>query len=268
MTDPGSAHDVPETPRDPRTVVFAEERSPLEATPCLEAATIHVYALSLDPPPAVAAAYETSLSDDERIRADRFRFPRHRRRFVVGRGALRRVLGRYTGTAPSEVRFAYGERGKPTLASDGAPSFNLTNSHELALIAIGRDGPLGVDVEHLRPMRDAESIAERFFSRTERETLRTVPSAEKDRAFFHCWTRKEAYIKAVGDGLAMKLDSFDVTLLPGGPCCFLALGGDREAAAAWTLRHLEPEPGYIGALARPGRGFRVRGWRLPDHRLA
>ena len=133
----------------------------------------------------------------------------------------------------------------------------------MAVYAFTQGAELGVDVEVLRPMPDAVQIAEHFFSREEREVLRTVPEERVADAFFNCWTRKEAYIKAIGEGLSEPLDRFSVTLLPDEPARFLHLGGDRQRAEQWTLFHLLPESGAVGALALEGEG-----WQIADcHRL-
>lgn len=220
---------------------------------------VFVWRVPLDPPEAAVTAGRRLLAHEEHVRADRFRFDRHRRRFVVGRAALRVLLGALTGTRPEALAFATGEKGKPALP--GGPQFNLSNSHELALIAVTPEEPLGVDLEHLRPLPDAERIAEGYFSASERDTLRTVPAGRpKETAFFRCWTRKEAYIKAIGDGLSMPLDRFDVTLDEAEPCRFLSMDGDERPARDWSLFHLEPGDGYVGALALRGRHWQLRGF--------
>jgi 4'-phosphopantetheinyl transferase len=266
---------------------FAPAPAPPSRPPA--AGEIHLWAVPLDPPPEREAALRLLLAADELARADRFRFDRHRRRFAVGRGRLRELLGGYLGVAPAVLAFGYGEKGKPVLAGPpaavgGGLAFNLSNSHELALVAVAAGGEprggagadpgggaapgarpaieLGVDVEHLRPMPDALAIAERYFSPAERRVLAAVPAAQRDEAFFNCWTRKEAYLKAIGDGLSVPLDRFDVTLAPGQPARFLALDGDPGRAARWSLFHLRPAPGYVGALAVPGAGrWLLRGGR-------
>lgn len=236
---------------------------------------VHVWSVALDPGPGGVEALGRPLSDDEWARAGRFRFERHRRQYVVGRGALRTLLAAYLGTRPEEVTFEYGPRGKPFLAGSaaspravaGSPQplfFNLSNSDEMALIGfvVGRE--IGVDVEYLKRMPDCEQIAERFFSESERLVLRGIAAERKEEAFFNCWTRKEAYLKAVGEGLAAPLDSFDVTLAPGEPPRMLTLRGDAGAASRWLFEHLRPAPDYIGAIALeregPDEAPAVRTW--------
>jgi len=245
----------------PRSPVLPPELGPGE---------IHVWRVRLDPPAERVEALGRALSEEEWERARRFRFDKHRRQYVVGRGALRTLLGAYLGLPPEAVRFTYGPRGKPFLASPLDTSvdarglhFNLSNSDEMALVGFVRGRELGVDVEFLRQMNDCEEIAERFFSESERRMLRTIPFPVKQEAFFNCWTRKEAYLKAVGEGLAAPLDSFDVTLAPGEPPRMLTLKGDAVEAARWFFHHLRPAEDYIGSLAIEGvEGVEDGAWEV------
>jgi len=225
---------------------------------------IHVWSLRLDPPAERVEALGRFLSEDEWARAKRFRFDRHRRQYIVGRGALRSLLAAYQGTRPELVHFTYGPRGKPFLQDAGDLYFNLSNSDEMALIGFVLGREIGVDIEYMKPMPDCEQIAERFFSESERVVLRGIPAEDKKETFFNCWTRKEAYLKAVGEGLGAPLDSFDVTLAPGEPPRMLTLRGDAEAASRWLFEHLRPAPDYIGAIAlereREGEEWAVRTW--------
>ena len=140
--------------------------------------------------------------------------------------------------------------------------FNVAHSGERVLIAFARGKPVGVDIERLRPMPDAESIAIRFFSASEAAALRLVDPRQKAETFFNCWTRKEAYVKAIGDGLSVPLDRFDMTLLPGEEARLLAVDGEPAKAATWALRYLRPGTGYVGALAIQEHGRRVDSWEL------
>jgi 4'-phosphopantetheinyl transferase len=228
---------------------------------------IHVWSIRLDPAPATVERLERLLSPDERERAGRFRFEKHRRQYAVGRGALRTLLAGYLGEQvggrPEAIRFRYGHRGKPFLEPPldaGGLQFNLSNSDELALAGFVIGPEIGVDVEYLKPMPDCEQISERFFSESERQVLRGIPGARKEETFFNCWTRKEAYLKAVGEGLAAPLDSFDVTLAPGDPPRMLSLEGDFERAARWFFHHLLPAERYIGAVAIEGGTWEVKTW--------
>lgn len=231
------------------------------------AGSVALIAFRLDPSPSVTAGLRRVLDSDERARADRFKFDRHRRRFIVGRGVLRHVLARLLGRTPASVAFAYGEHGKPSVAGSDVP-FNLSNSSDLATIAIGGSSELGVDVERLRSMDDAEAIASRFFSTPEVDAFRSLETEDRDHGFFRCWTRKEAYIKAIGDGLTMPLDRFQVAFGSGEAPRFLAIGDDPEEADAWQLLHFEPAPDYLGALALRGPAPRIRSRFFDPTRLA
>jgi 4'-phosphopantetheinyl transferase len=229
----------------------------------LKPGEIHVWWVRLDPPAADVERLGRSLSADEWERAHRFRFEQHRRQYVVGRGALRALLAAYLGSRPEAVRFRYGHRGKPFLAAPldaGGLQFNLSNSDERALAGFVVGPEIGVDIEYLKRMSDCEQISERFFSASERAVLRSIPGPAKEEAFFNCWTRKEAYLKAVGEGLAVALDSFDVTLAPGEPPRMLTLDGDAERASRWFFHHLRPAEDYIGAVAIDGGEWTVKTW--------
>ncbi len=190
------------------------------------------------------------LSEEETARAERFRFDRHRRAFVIGRAALRALLARYLGLEAVAIQFVHGPQGKPALADPSCSlRFNASNSGSLAAYAFTTGCEIGVDVEQHRPLCDFESIAGRFFSPEETAELLDLSPNEKTAGFFNCWTRKEAFIKAMGGGLSIPLDSFRVTLQPGVPARIVSLDGSDEAARGWTLHHFDPAPAYAGAIA-------------------
>ncbi|QXD15524.1 4'-phosphopantetheinyl transferase superfamily protein [Rhodocaloribacter litoris] len=224
----------------------------------LDPGEVHVWRVSLAgvPPPALARV----LSPDERARADRFVYDVHRHRFVTARGVLRHLLGRYLGCDPAVLRFNYGPRGKPALAApDGTPlRFNVSHSHELALVAVACGREVGVDVERCDPRRAAEDIAARFFAPEEVAAFRALPPGERVAGFFNAWTRKEAYMKATGQGLALGLDRFCVSLAPGAPPALLSTAWNPPDAARWSLHALDPGPGYAAALAVEGHGLTLR----------
>jgi 4'-phosphopantetheinyl transferase len=231
------------------------------APPALPPGEVHVWRFSLRLPPSALAAVERHLAPAERERAARFRFAEHRSAFVAGRGVQREILGRYTGVEPGAVAYRESPHGKLYLAGAAARTgvrFNLSNSGDLALLALAEQRELGVDLEQLRPMSDAMDVARRFFSAPENEVFAALDESIREMAFFRCWTRKEAYIKAVGEGLSMPLDRFDVAFAPGEEACLLATRGDPEEAGRWTLVGLEPGPGYVGALAVEGAGWTLR----------
>jgi 4'-phosphopantetheinyl transferase len=193
----------------------------------------------------------TWLSPQETARAERFYFPRHRRAFVLGRAALRLLLASYLGMDAAEVNLVYGPQGKPALEPENSLRFNASNSGTLAAYAFTTGCDIGIDVEQHRALADLENIAHRFFSPEEAAELLELSAAEKTAAFFRCWTRKEAYIKALGGGLSIPLDSFRVTLRPGVAARMVSMAGVADAAQAWTLHQYDPGPGYTGAIAYP-----------------
>lgn len=216
----------------------------------LSGGAVHVWRSDLQQPPELQETFLRLLDHDERRRAARFHFEKHRRRFVLSRGFLRVLLGRYLHIEPERVRFAYGPFGKPSLLDEhGARRlrFNASHSHELAVYAFVEDCEIGVDVEYVKEDFATEDIARHFFSAYEVETLTGLPEAERAVAFFRCWTRKEAYIKALGSGLSHPLDEFDVTLAPDGPAALLRDHRDEHATSRWSMYNLDLDD-YAGAL--------------------
>ena len=236
------------------------------AVPALGPADVHVWKTALDVAPPAVARLSRSLSQDERGRAERFHFERDRVRFTVARGALRALLGRYLGVAPAALRFDYGAHGKPALAAPVAgPSgwdlrFNVSHSAGVALYAVARGREVGVDVEGHRADFATAEIAERFFSPAERRALAALPPERRCEAFFACWARKEAYIKARGLGLSLALDGFDVSLVPGEPAALLATRDDPLERDRWSLRALDPGPGLAGAVVGERRDWTLACW--------
>ncbi len=213
----------------------------------LETGAVHVWRTSLDQPFQSLERFRRMLEPDELNRASRFHFEKHRQHFIVARGFLRSVLGRYLKMHPEALRFSYGAYGKPALASEHVLRFNLSHSHEVALLAVTLNVDLGVDVEHIRADFASEEIARRFFSRAEVEVFNALSQEERVEAFFRCWTRKEAYIKAIGKGLSQALDAFDVTLAPGVQAALLR--ADEDNVERWWMSNVEVGEGYAGALA-------------------
>lgn len=231
---------------------------------------IHVWQASLLLSDDHLARLRSTLAADEQARAGRFHFTRDRDRYVAARGTLRTILGRYLGLLPQQVSFDYTPHGKPLLRQGLTPegaglSFNLSHSHDLALYVVARRRRVGVDVEFIRPELTDEPIAERFFSPREVIALRALPLAEQPPAFFRCWTRKEAFVKARGEGLSLPLDRFDVSLAPGEPAVLLATQDDPAEAQRWQLQALAPQTGYMAALAVEGRDWQAYGWFVPDN---
>jgi 4'-phosphopantetheinyl transferase len=211
---------------------------------------VHVWAVWLKALPEVNRAYRRLLSPDEMARADRFVFEHLTRSHELSQGALRLLLARLLKCQPGDVAFSFGPRGKPMLQGDSPIRFNMAHSGSLALYAITLDCEIGVDIEELRDIPEMEQVASHYFSKAEAAQLLSIGAEIAAReAFFRCWTRKEAYIKAIGDGLYLPLDQFQVTLLSDAPAKFIHIGNDSAAAAEWTLQHLDPAPNYLGALA-------------------
>lgn len=210
--------------------------------------SLHFWAL--DAPGSTVEDLARHLSPDETARAARFVFDRDRIAHVLGRGRLREILGARTGTAPAALRFDYGAHGKPALA--GGPFFNLSHSGGLACLAISETADLGCDIEAFRFVE--EGVAERFFAPAEHAARLALPEAERQAAFFRIWTRKEAVVKAIGDGLSIPLDAFDVTIDAGTPPRMTRLDPAHGVAAEWRLAHLDLGPAMVGALAIRAEG--------------
>jgi 4'-phosphopantetheinyl transferase len=226
---------------------------------------VHVWRANLDLDPIDLESLRATLSPDERARAARFHFPKDQQHFVAARGTLRTILARYLDHDPARLEFWYGPHGKPELAPGGDTDglrFNLSHSQGLALYAFCRDRAIGVDLEKVRPYPDWEHIASRLFTLREVEALRLVPASSRDEAFLNCWTRKEAFVKARGGGLSLPLDRFEVSVNPGEPACLLSTAGDPEEAACWSIRDLEPAPGYVAAVAVRALKWEFKLWEL------
>lgn len=196
------------------------------------------------------AACRALLCAGEARRADRFSRAEDRRRFIVSHAGLRAILAGALGADPTELTFDADAAGKPALAGRWRQqmSFNLSHSGGTALIALAPAGRVGVDVEAVRPVPDWPRIVRSHFSAAETSALARLSGEEGRRAFFACWTRKEAFVKAVGLGLAMPLDRFTVSLPPEPPA-LVAAGDGAETARGWSLIHLQPAPDHVGAAA-------------------
>lgn len=213
---------------------------------------VHLWRAGLAPAEEVTDGLAVLLSEDEQQRADRFHRSADGRRFVVARGLLRLLLGRYLGLEPASVSLTYGGQGKPELSPRHVPSdlrFNVAHSGDVALYALARGRRVGVDLERVRPVRDLEEVARIAFSARERRELRGHPAAERTEAFLRGWSRKEAVVKALGEGLRRPLDRIEVGLGTSGEPLLRALDGDRCTALQWSLRDVTMETGYVAAVA-------------------
>jgi len=233
----------------------------------LESDEVHVWRVSLDVDAAEVKSLAPVLSDDERARAARFCFHKDRENFTVARGILRMLLGRYLNKEPGRLEFSYGPHGRPMLRNENSVDdfcFNVSHSKGLALYAFTRKRQIGIDVEWIRSEMASEQIAERFFAPQEVATLRALPAIAQLEAFFNCWTRKEAFIKASGEGLSLPLHRFAVSLTPGEPAEILTIDGEPKTAALWSLREIRPGTGYVAALAVKGHNWRLKCWQWPQ----
>lgn len=220
-----------------------------------------------DTPETALARYWPLLAADEQARANRFHFDRDKNRYVVARAVLRLIIGRYLALPPEQIIFTYSEYDKPALApiSGGERlQFNVSHSGGLALMAFCLDAAVGIDVEKQRPLDDSEQIAEQFFSATEVAVFKSLPARKRNEAFFNCWTRKEAFIKAIGEGLSYPLDAFDVTFTPGEPARLLQIQGSETAAAAWSIYSFKPKAGWVTAVAIHGSNWQPSYWQWAD----
>jgi 4'-phosphopantetheinyl transferase len=229
-----------------------EQWEPAPKNLFLEENVVHVWRAEL------AKASPEVLSADEREKAAQFHFDKDRHRYVSARGILRQLVGRYEQAPPNAIQFTYNTFGKPAL--DGSSlRFNASHSGGFALFAFARHGNIGVDLERIRPDFASREIAGQFFSEAEISALRAVPRESQSAAFFACWTRKEAFIKAHGSGLSLPLHKFVVSLDE--PARLLRTDFDPAAAGQWTLHDLDAGEGFAAALAIEGKPERIECWQ-------
>lgn len=219
--------------------------------PALEASAVHVWTLPIPTLERQLSEPQNLLSADEIERWQRYRFEEDRRRFATTRQALRLLLGKYTGANPKNLAFSYGTQGKPRLAQPTRDlSFNVSHSRDFAVLAFTRDRQLGVDIEFHKPDVEVSDLAHRFFSLSEQQALKKKSNAERRGFFYQIWTAKEALIKAIGTGLSLPLDSFDVSLDSG--VRILATRPNSIEASKWSLQLLNAPEGYSACLATEG----------------
>jgi len=225
---------------------------------------VHIWRAMLEVTSAVLGRIEKVLSRDEIARANRFFFVRDRQRFIVARGFLRAIIGLYLECPPTVLRFDYGEHGKPFLSDSDAKSdmnFNLAHSAGLAIFGFTRKRAIGIDLEEIRHDIDADEIAKHFFSPNESHRLLSVPPIARTEAFFNCWTRKEAFIKAKGIGMSLPLDQFDVGFLPLEPARLLETKWDQDECWRWSLRAIDVGRDYAAAVAVEGSDWQPSYWQ-------
>jgi len=221
---------------------------PPPPNPILGPKEVHLWRVSLRHPPFPIELLYRQLAESEIDRAQRYRFERDRRRFIVARGMLRVILARYTGLAPRHIQFTIHAHGKPSLAQHPHLAFNASDSGEWMALGVTLNRRIGVDIEQIRDGVASMDIAERFFSPREVAALRALPPEEQKAAFFRCWTRKEAFIKAIGEGLSYPLHKFDVTLGPDEPAQLLFVQEDPLAPQRWWVLDFPIANDYAGAV--------------------
>jgi 4'-phosphopantetheinyl transferase len=234
--------------------------------PVLGPDDVHVWSIPLDLPRDGPSSLARVLSPEERERAGRFIAALDRARFIAGHARLRGILGRYLDIVPSVIRFETSSFGKPRLLTDrpgGELPFNFSHSDGLALCAVSRGREVGVDVERIEPSSSLAEIAGRYFSPREAAALAALPPEEQRDAFYACWSRKEAYVKARGRGLSIPLDSFDVSLAPGDQDALLADRGE-QGGLAWRIFDLSPAAGFAGAVAVEGMCAAISRYRWSE----
>lgn len=227
----------------------------------LSADEIHIWFGVLDQPESEYSGFIQMLSIDERIRAGRFHFQKDRNRFIARHGMLRRILGCYLGVEASDIRFCHGKNGKPAITDTFGREtiqFNLSHSNGVAVFAFARNHEIGVDIEHVSEMSEMEQIVKRFFSVKENEIFTSLPESQKKEAFYYGWTCKEAFVKALGDGLSQPLDTSYIPLVPGESAELLRIEDDSVEASQWSIQSLKPAPGYVGALAVKSHSFVIK----------
>ncbi|MEC4982828.1 MAG: 4'-phosphopantetheinyl transferase superfamily protein [Oscillatoria sp. PMC 1076.18] len=225
---------------------------------------VHLWRANLDLPTSEVTKLAANLSEDELARANRFYFERDRRRFIIGRGRLREILAGYLQQQPAELEFVYSDRGKPSLKDSGSYrqiEFNLSHSHELVVYAVSCDRAVGIDIEYLRSLPDAEKLAQRFFSPQETAIINSLPPEKRQLAFFCGWTSKEAYLKATGAGIA-KLADVEVSVSPTLPAQLLTVNGSSCFGDRWSLQRFTPAPNYIATVAVPGNTQKLNYFQL------
>ncbi|MDA0194648.1 MAG: 4'-phosphopantetheinyl transferase superfamily protein [Bacteroidetes bacterium] len=218
---------------------------------------VHVWEVDLNVDPAFLKTCSRTLSPDELERANKYAFEKDHNYFIARRGVLRKLIGHYLNAKPDSIYFNYGPFGKPYLPKYHDFQFNLAHSNGHALMAFSIKIPLGIDLEFINRNLEFDNIADHFFSRGETKSLKNVSTEQKAISFYNCWTRKEAFIKARGDGLTFPLDKFEVSIEPNDQKALIGLYHDSENAGDWTIKSLEVEGDFAAALAFKDKNISV-----------
>ena len=229
---------------------------------------VHLWLIDLHHASSLGDRMSQILSCAEQQKAEKFKFDKDRVKYVIAHAALRNILAGYLEVDPAQLEFREGPHGKPQLvltARSEPLNFNLSHSHEHALIAVTFERQIGVDIEFIKRDFHWQEVAERFFAPGEIARLRVLPQEQQKRGFFTCWTRKEAYIKAKGGGLSIPLQDFEVSLSPGEPASLMSCIRDPEEATRWSLAEIDAGSEYAAAVAVQGHGWRLKCWRWDEH---
>ena len=222
---------------------------------------VHIWCAKTDFSTPPNTSLFSTLSIQEKLRADRFKFSNDRLTFITARGILRSLLGKYLQKHPAKISFRFGEFGKPKLSENTSLQFNISHSENLVIFGFAKNQSIGVDVEFIKEGVELLDIAKRFFSTNEFKTMSSLADSEQKLAFFNCWTRKEAFIKAIGDGLSFPLDQFEVSLRPNEPAKMLATHWNPNETSKWSLYSFNPQKDYVAAIAIKNQIEKIKYWR-------
>lgn len=226
---------------------------------------VHTWRVWLDLSSHEIDTMQVTISEPEMDRAEKFHFLKDRNRFIAAHSYLRQILAKYLELEPEEIRYTYNEHGKPEFDSDFSQMrFNLSHSEFIGLIAVSKMSRIGIDIERIKQQVNIEEIAKRFFSSGETKKILSLSESERNEAFFRCWTQKEAYIKALGVGMLMSLNQFEVSFEPGIPPKIKHIDGDEGEAARWNMYHINPNEGFIGALVVEGKPTDVKLFQMSE----
>lgn len=226
---------------------------------------IHLWQVSLDQVPPIVSRLFELLSADERTHAENIQAEQERDHYIIGRGALRTILARYLGISPEQVQLEYNAHGKPTLPGNIPLRFNLAHSNDLMVVAVTLQREIGIDIEHLHLMPEAQNIANRIFTKTEIKSLRNLPESQRLEGFFIHWVCKEAYLKALGNGFARPLDSFEILSTLRRPSGLLKVFDDPSESKRWFFQVFRPSDGYVAAIAVEQKDLKKVYWQWLSH---
>ncbi|PHN08618.1 4'-phosphopantetheinyl transferase family protein [Flavilitoribacter nigricans] len=212
------------------------------------AGEVHLWKVELTVPAPTLDHYQTIIAQEEKERAAKFYFEKDRHQYIVGRARLRLLLGRYLDLAPQAVRFEFNQFGKPNFPNEQGLQFNISHSGGLAVMGFTRDAAIGVDLEKINPNIEVKLIASRFFAEVEKRQILALPTERQASAFYRCWTSKEAFIKAHGQGLSLPLDQFEVEIHPDRKAALKNVHWEPELVESWSIIDFVPEDGFVGAV--------------------